>query len=254
MSGITVPETSRIVTVRPGGATDLVLVCEHASAFIPPELSGLGLSDSDRLSHAAWDPGALGVAEAMAGALDAVLVFSEVSRLVCDCNRPPEATDAMPAQSERIVVPGNADLTQADRAARAKRYYDPFRAALAQEVAARTSPVLVTIHSFTPVFHGAPRSVEIGILHDADARLADAMLDSAATHTKLRTERNAPYGPEDRVTHTLREHALGAGHLNVMIEIRNDLIATESQQRDMAAMMSGWLNDALAQVRGNRNA
>jgi predicted N-formylglutamate amidohydrolase len=133
-------------------------------------------------------------------------------------------------------------------------YYEPFRAALAQEVAARTSPVLVTIHSFTPVFHGRPRSVEIGILHDDDARLADAMLDSATRHTTLTTARNAPYGPEDRVTHTLREHALGAGHLNVMIEIRNDLIDTDTRQRDMAAMLSGWLGDALEKLAGGRDA
>ncbi|SNR75730.1 N-formylglutamate amidohydrolase [Puniceibacterium sediminis] len=249
------PDLSPVVTVRPGhGASGLVLVCEHASAMIPPELKALGLSDADRLSHAAWDPGAVAVAKGMAAELGGALVSSEISRLVYDCNRPPEAPDAMPAQSEVIVVPGNAALSDADRAERVRLYYEPFRAALAAEVAAHPAPVLVTIHSFTPVYYGKPRSVEIGVLHDSDARLADAMLAVAGDHTAHRTERNAPYGPEDRVTHTLREHALPGGHLNVMIEIRNDLIATEAQQNTMAAMMSAWLAAALAQIGRGQDA
>ncbi|MGY9046010.1 hypothetical protein P775_25145 [Puniceibacterium antarcticum] len=253
MSGIATSENQSIVTVC-GGSSAVVLVCEHASAFIPEGLKGLGLSEADRLSHAAWDPGAMAVAERMAAELDAVLVASNVSRLVYDCNRPPEAPDAMPAQSEVIVVPGNADLSEADRAERARRYYAPFRAALAQEVATVAAPVIVTIHSFTRVFHGQPRTVEIGVLHDSDTRLADAMLDSAARHTLLNVQRNAPYGPEDRVTHTLREHALPGGHPNVMIEIRNDLIATEAQQQSIAAMLAGWVREALETVQGGRDA
>ncbi|WP_146585230.1 N-formylglutamate amidohydrolase [Puniceibacterium confluentis] len=254
MTGTATPETP-VCTVRPGGsASDIVLVCEHASAFIPAELNALGLSEADQKSHAAWDPGALAVAGAMAASLDCALVASTISRLVYDCNRPPEAQDAMPAQSERVVVPGNADLGAVERAARTQRYYLPFRAAVADQITARTAPVLVTIHSFTPVYHGQPRAVEIGILHDADSRLADAMLESAAQHTQLNTLRNAPYGPGDGVTHTLREHALVQGHRNVMIEIRNDLIATPETQDAMAAMLCGWLTQALARVSGGQDA
>ncbi len=285
MTGTATAQKARIVSVRPGnGGSGVVVVCEHASAFIPEEFAALGLSDADRLSHAAWDPGALAVADALADTLGGALVQSHISRLVYDCNRPPDAPDAMPAQSERVVVPGNAGLDAAARVDRVRRYYEPFRAALAgaiaavpaqeggiaavpaqeggiaavpaQEggIAAVPAPVLVTVHSFTPVFHGAPRSVEIGVLHDSDARLADAMLACAAAHTPLDVRRNAPYGPEDRVTHTLREHALAAGHLNVMLEIRNDLIATPGEQVAMAAMLSGWLGDALTRVQGGQDA
>ncbi len=237
-----------VMVLRVDAASDLVLVCEHASPAVPARLGSLGLSEEDRLSHAAWDPGALAVARALSDRLDAVLVASGVSRLVYDCNRPPEAPDAMPAQSERIAVPGNAGLAAADRADRVRLYYEPFRQALARQVAARAAPVIVTLHSFTPVFHGRRRSVQIGILHDSDARLADAMLDLSREHTALDVARNAPYGPADGVTHTLREHALRGGHLNAMIEIRNDLIAEDAAQRDMAAMLAGWLEQAVARV------
>lgn len=232
------------------GASEIVLVCEHASAHIPEALAGLGLAPADRLSHAVWDPGALAVAEVMAERLSAGLVAGRVSRLVYDCNRPPEAPDAMPARSELIEVPGNRQLSPEDRAERVRTYYEPFRAALAEALAAQEAPVIVTMHSFTPLFHGRPRAVEIGLLHDSDSRLADAMLEIAPQHTELICRRNEPYGPGDGVTHTLRHHALPGGHLNLMIEVRNDLIATPNQQSAMGEMLAGWLAAALAAARG----
>lgn len=227
------------------GSASVVIVCEHASCFIPDRFDHLGLTVDARTSHAAWDPGALAVAKGMSQRLDAPLVASKVSRLVYDCNRPPEAPDAMPARSEVIDVPRNKDLTAAERAERTNLFYEPFRATVAHTLDTKADPVLVTIHSFTPVYHGSPRAVEIGLLHDDDTRLTDAMLASAAAHTKLKVARNAPYGPEDGVTHTLKEHALPYKRPNVMIEIRNDLIATEDAQTDMAQMLSAWLTEAL---------
>ena len=224
-----------------------MLVCEHASNFIPPELHDLGLSPDVRQSHIAWDPGALPVAQAMSDKLDAVLVASQISRLVYDCNRPPHAVDAMPARSEIFDVPGNAGLDQATRDERTRLVYEPFKAVLSSVVASRKSgpSVLVTIHSFTPVYKGVRRDVELGILCDRDARLADEMLRLARAHTSLDVRKNEPYGPVDGVTHTLIEHGLANAVPNVMIEIRNDLIATAEQQSGMAEMLCGLLSDAM---------
>ncbi len=245
------PQEHEIVRViRPDAGSELVLVCEHASPYIPASLDGLGLAEADRLSHAAWDPGAFEVARRMAGILDAVLIVGGVSRLVYDCNRPPTAPDAMPAQSERVRIPGNADLDAAARADRARRYYEPFRRELERAVASRRAPVIVTVHSFTPVYNGVRREVEIGLLHDSDTRLVDAMLATARRDCDLNVVRNAPYGPQDGVTHTLKEHAIRNGHPNVMIEIRNDLVETEAQLGAVAELLSGWVRTALADLRG----
>lgn len=238
-------------TVNAGGSSPIVLVCEHASRAIPAAFHNLGLSPEASTSHAAWDPGALAVAQHMSKALDAVLVAATVSRLVYDCNRPEGALDAMPARSEVIEVPGNKDLSQQDKDARFANYYLPFHAEVAAQITQRKAPLLVTIHSFTPVYHGERRSVEIGVLHDADTRLADAMLSCAAQHTQHNVQRNAPYGPEHGVTHMLKEHGLRHGHPNVMLEIRNDLIRTEAEQRDMAEMIAAWLADAFARMGTN---
>ncbi|NNE87179.1 MAG: N-formylglutamate amidohydrolase [Silicimonas sp.] len=243
------PLDDTIVELRNTQASSpVVFVCEHASAHIPPEFANLGLRDEALKSHVVWDPGAFAVAERMATAFDAVLIAAKTSRLVYDCNRPPHAPDAMPAHSEIVDVPGNTGLSAEQKAGRVERFYEPFRSAVSGVLASIDTPVLVTVHSFTPVYHGRRRDVEIGVLHDKDARLADAFLAAAAdSHSVVR--RNEPYGPGDGVTHTLKEHALPAGHLNVMLEVRSDLIATNASQVATADTLSGWLQTALATTR-----
>jgi predicted N-formylglutamate amidohydrolase len=109
----------------------------------------------------------------------------------------------------------------------------------------RADPVIVTIHSFTPVYKGQTRDVEVEILHDSDSRIADAMLRIAPRQD---VRRNAPYGPKDGMTHTLQEHAVKHGQLNVMIEVCNDLISDNASQTAMAQTLTGWIGRALPTV------
>lgn len=238
-------EAEPVVVENPLGKGRVLLVCEHASHTLPARFGTLGLSEDVRTSHIAWDPGALAVTRLLSESLDATIIYQNYSRLIYDCNRPPESPSAMPVVSEIYDIPGNADLSEAERFARTSALYIPFHDRISELVAARQNPVLVTIHSFTPVYHGKHRAVEIGILHDTDARLADAMLASAAG-SSFKVERNEPYGPEDGVTHTLRLHALPNGLLNVMIEVRNDLIQNEEGQRAAAGFLSELLIKAIA--------
>ena len=230
----------------------IVLVCEHASRVLPKAFGTLGLSGEALQSHIAWDPGALAVSRLMAKRLDATLVFQRFSRLVYDCNRPPESPAAMPEKSEVFDIPGNAGLDGAAREARTQALYLPFRDGLAalikDRMAEGRAPILVTVHSFTPVYFGKPRDVEIGILHDTDARLADAMLSAAGSGGAYDVRRNEPYGPADGVTHTLKEHGLSNGLANVMIEVRNDLIGEEAGQAAVADYLAGLLLESLPAV------
>jgi predicted N-formylglutamate amidohydrolase len=234
------------------GAGAFVLACEHASNEIPAEFENLGLDPALLKEHIAWDPGARTVAAEMARLLDAPLVAPRVSRLVHDCNRPGGSGDAIPARSDVFDIPGNWNLAPGQRQSRARRFYEPFhamlRATILDRVSAGRAPVLVTVHSFTPVYQGVLRDVELGILHDDDNRFADSMLVIAQQKAEMVVRRNQPYGPADGVTHTLRMHALPLGLLNVMIEIRNDLIREQPAQIRMARRLADYLNGALAGV------
>lgn len=237
-----------------GGSAPIIFVCDHASRFIPSALDGLGISADVARSHVAWDIGAFDLALELSARLDAPLVASRISRLVYDCNRPPHAPDAMPARSEVFDVPGNRDLDEADRKARIRAVYEPFRDCLSGALDAQTArlagrPVaLVTVHSFTPIYHGRPRSVELGLLHDADPTLARAMMAEAADLLALNTQLNAPYDASDGVTHTLKEHAIPRELPNVMLEVRNDLIADPAGVARIAWTLSHLLRGGLGRV------
>ncbi len=233
--------------INPDGAAPIILVCEHANNRIPGALGNLGLSVDTIASHITWDLAACDLAREVAVALDAPLVASRFSRLVYDCNRPPDAADAVPQRSETYDIPGNVGVDAATRRARLDEFYTPFHNAVADAIdrkAATAPPVIVTMHTFTPTSFGVPRAVQLGVLHDTDARFADAVLAHAGA-TGLRAERNAPYGPADGVTHTLRTHALTRGLLNVMLEVRNDLVAQPGDRAQVAASLIQLLRDAM---------
>lgn len=233
------------------GPAPALVVCEHASDAMPAEFADLGLSGDVLHSHVAWDPGALALSRHLARALSAPLVAGTVSRLIYDCNRPPEAADAVPARSEVYDIPGNQGLDAAARADRARRVYVPFCNAVELALDTARPKALITVHSFTPVYFGQPRPVEIGILHDADHRLADALLQ-ALEDSPHDIRRNAPYGPEDGVTHTLKARALPRGLLNVMLEVRNDLLADADGIARIGALLAPALRAALAAAQTER--
>jgi predicted N-formylglutamate amidohydrolase len=236
-----------VEVINPAGTACVVLACEHASNLVPVSLQNLGLPSEVRESHVAWDPGAREVAVGLSQKLDAPLVAARISRLVYDCNRPPDSAAAMPAKSEIFDIPGNSGLSDSERALRIQEVYEPFQHRLSgmiDERFVKHPTCLVTIHSFTPVYFAKKREVELGVLHDDDTRLADMMLKLASELTPLRTGRNQPYGPQDGVTHTLKLHGLSRGIPNVMIEIRNDLLKTPEAIKTMTETLARLITQA----------
>lgn len=235
--------------INPHGSSRVLLLCEHASRHIPAAYGDLGLAEEDRKSHAAWDLGAQALGGLLSQALDAPFLAGKISRLVYDCNRPPEASSAMLEKSELIEVPGNHGLTDAQRDARTSIVYEPFCAAVDHMLdTLGPDAVLVTVHFYTPTFFGKPRMVELGLLHDDDTRFADAMLANTGDLASRVIGRNEPYGPKDGVTHSLKLHAAARGILNVMIEVRNDLLRTNEQIEGIAADILLLLRPALENI------
>lgn len=252
--------TAAVEISNPEGSGAALILCEHASNHFPAQFGNLGMQAADRDSHAAWDPGARAIALHLSQMLDAPMVASRVSRLVYDCNRPPDAASAMPEKSELIEIPGNRNLTDEQRQKRVNEVYRPFCAAVRDVIKARQDAglqtVLITVHSFTSIYFGEQRSVEIGILHDDDTSMADAMLANAPFLSHRRVERNQPYGPQDGVTHSLQLHGMANGLANVMLEVRNDLLRSPDDETAMAEELLVLIRPALATLaqQGGKNA
>ncbi|RJT38936.1 N-formylglutamate amidohydrolase [Mesorhizobium waimense] len=239
------PETVRVT--NPGGSSPFVFTCDHASNFLPAEFGTLGLPAEELSRHIAWDPGALPVARRMAEALDATLVETGISRLVIDCNRPLDAPDLVPPVSETTLIPGNAGLSDKQRAERVALSWRPFHDAIAEIVDKRLArgqeTRLVSVHSFTPVYKGKNRPWHIGIIHDEDRRLAAPLIAALQRLSGVTVGVNEPYSPADRVYFTLERHARSRGLACAMIEIRNDEISGEAGQRKWADMLTGIFLD-----------
>lgn len=232
-------EESPFIAVNEQGRSPFVLICEHASNVMPKALGTLGLADAELTRHIAWDIGAERVGRLLSRLMDAPLLLQRYSRLAYDCNRPPESPDSIPEVSELTAIPGNRKLSAEDRLARAREIYRPFHdgvsAVLDRRAAGGQRSLVVSIHSFTPVYKGKPRSVELGILHDRDTTLSSKLIKS---FPNVDARLNEPYGPKDGVLHTLNLHGFARGLQHAMIEIRNDLVATDRGQDEWAQRLS----------------
>lgn len=212
-----------------GGGSPFVLACDHASNRIPQHYGDLGLSATERLSHIAWDPGALAVSMRLSDLLDAPLVFSTISRLIIDPNRVPTSDKAIWTLSETTRIAANEGIDTDERQRRIDTYHRPFHDAVTDVLDKRQArgaeAVFVCIHSFTPTYLGLPRPWQIGVINGQDPRFAEALRDSlAAQLPSVEIGWNKPYSAMSGVTYTMEHHGDERGLPTAMIEIRNNEI------------------------------
>jgi predicted N-formylglutamate amidohydrolase len=234
------------------GTAALVLTCDHASAAVPRALRGLGLSAEAIEQHIGWDIGAAAVTRLLAPMLDAPAFLSGYSRLVVDCNRDPDDATSIPAASDGVTVPGNLDLSAAQRAARIEACFRPYHAAIAARIDALLGagrvPALISIHSFTPVMNGFARPWHVGILWDKDPRVPLPLLRALRGDPTLSVGDNEPYSAREPAGYTVRHHAAGRGLPHVAIELRQDLIAAGEGASAWAARLAAALRPILARA------
>ncbi len=232
------------VTVAGNPAAGLILICDHAENRLPSRYGTLGLGPDALERHIAWDPGASAVTLSLARRLDAPAVLSRFSRLLIDPNRGLDDPTLIMRLSDRAVIPGNRAIDEPERMARIERYYRPYDDAIGRAVdaalAAGAVPAIVSIHSFTPVWRGRGRPWQIGILWDADPRLAQPLIDGLRADGDLVVGDNEPYSG-DLTGDTLYRHATRRGLAHALIEIRQDLIADEGGVEAWAARLAALL-------------
>ena len=231
------------------GAADLLILCDHASSAVPPDID-LGIDPALLRKHIAIDIGAAAVSEALAAQLDAPAILATVSRLVIDLNREPDSAGLIPHVSDGHAVAGNGT---ADRAERIARFHAPYHRTIADTIHARRPDLLVSVHSFTPRLErheGPERPWQIGILYNRDARAARigiGLLEQAG----VVTGDNEPYS--GRILNaTMNRHAEANGIPYLGIEIRNDLISDPAGVAHWAQLLAGIVKDVrnrLAQSR-----
>ena len=233
------------------GETPLIVSMPHTGIDIPPDIESglvspwLARKDADWWVNCLYD---------FAHSLGATVIRTAISRTVIDCNRDPSVASSIPVVSETTEVPGNRDLTASDRAARVAEIFAPYHARIAALLDARQAAgrrtVFVAMHSFTPVFKGESRAMQVGVLYNRDARMARIMLALLRAESDLVVGDNAPYAVSDTSDYGVPVHAERRGLAHVEIEIRQDLIAEEAGQIAWAARLARLLRTADERLRG----
>jgi len=248
-------EVGPVEVVAGDGASPFFLVCDHAGRLIPRALGALGLSEEHLDRHIAWDIGAAAVTRRLAEALGASAILQRYSRLVIDCNRPPDAADSIVRRSERTEVPGNAGVSPPAAEQRAREifwpYHDEIRARLDRRALEGRPTILVAMHSFTPVFLDRPRAWHAGVLYNRDARFGRELLRALGGDGDLVVGDNEPYAAGDLTDYTIVHHGERRGLLHVEVEIRQDLISDAGGQGAWAARLARLLPVALASCEGS---
>jgi predicted N-formylglutamate amidohydrolase len=244
---------ARAATVLDAGNGPVLLICDHASNHVPSDLSDLGLAYEQLNDHIGWDIGASALTQMLANLMSAPAVLANFSRLVIDANRDPAARDLVPAVSDGIVIPGNTNLTSVQRNDRISAFHRPFHDCVANLIETRKSQMpikaIVSIHSFTPQMKSgrlAARPWHVGLLFNRDAVLANAVHAQCSDEPDLVIGLNEPYAPTDGVYYTIDRHNTCGTMLNLLVEVRNDLLATREDIEAWAHRLARWLNSALA--------
>ena len=228
--------------VNAEGTSPFLLTSDHYGRILPRALGDLGISESELSRHIGWDIGIAGVAERMANMLDAHLIAQRYSRLVIDCNRPPGVASSIPVISEATAIPRNEGISESERTARRREIFDPYHqridAVIDSRLRDKRPTMLVSLHSFTPVYAGVARPWHIGALYNRDTVLPKLLLKHLRSEGDLVVGDNEPYAASDLTDYTIPVHGEARGLVNTGIEIRQDLIADQSGQQQWAERLA----------------
>lgn len=236
--------------LRPGAGGRVLLICDHASRVVPTSMNGLGLDDSVLRRHIGWDIGAGEVARRLAGLLDAPAVLGGFSRLVIDNNRSLDDPTSIPEISDGVLIPGNRGITGAGRAARVRQIFEPYHDAIEDMIerlsAGGVPPVILSVHTFTPVMRGVERPWHFGVLWTRDPRVARPLIERLGDGPGVVVGDNEPYSARDGYGFSMERHAAERGYPHALIELRQDLIDTPKGAAFWTERLHRALLDVLA--------
>jgi predicted N-formylglutamate amidohydrolase len=230
------------------GTSPFIFTCDHASNRIPRSLGSLGVAVPALSTHIGWDIGAAAVSRLLAAQLDAPAILQNYSRLVIDCNRSARSRESIATESDSVRITGNEDLDEQSIEARRREIFNPYhselRSILEQRTSSRKTVVLVSVHSFTPVFRGYARPWHIGLMY-RHVQFAQPLLRILRENHDLTIGDNQPYAITDDHDFTLPHHGEARGIPHAGIEIRQDLITDAAGQAAWSAVLYSALSRAL---------
>ena len=221
----------------------LLIVADHASNYIPKKYNNLGLGKRDVFTHKAYDPGVKELAINLSNKLNSQLVLGQYSRLLIDCNRDEDDPTLISAISDRKLILGNKKITKQEKNYRINKMYRPYHEKIKKKILENKINMIISLHSFNPIFKGKKRFLKYGILSNQDRRLSDLILHELKKGKKIVGD-NEPY-KGSLIGDTLHKHALKRGIHHSLIEIRNDLLSNVKKIDQVSNLMYRVINKSI---------
>lgn len=234
---------------RESGFSPFVFLCDHSGRSVPARLNDLDMSQDDLKRHIAWDVGIEGVGRELSSHFDACLIMQPYSRLVIDCNRRPGSETSILAMSDGTRIPGNQHLSADDIAMRVREIFNPYHRKISSHLDGRRDAgrptILVSLHSFTPVYADIPRPWHAGVLYNRNPDVSLAMFQLLDAERDIVVGNNEPYSVTDETDYSIPVHGEQRSLPHLTLEIRQDLIANKAGQTAWAARLARLLPQAV---------
>ena len=221
----------------------LLILADHASNYIPKKYNNLGLAKKDILTHKAYDPGIKDLAINLSNKFNSHLVLGEYSRLLIDCNRDINDPTLISVISDRKLILGNKQITKQEQIFRINKIYRPYHDKINKMILEKKINVIISLHSFNPIFKGRKRFLKYGILSNEDRRLSDLIIKELKRKKNFVGD-NKPYRGS-LIGDTLYKHALKKGIYHSLIEIRNDLLSNVKKIDQVSNLMYRVINNSI---------
>lgn len=222
--------------------TKIILTCEHAGYEIPAFLKDkITISKEKLLSHEGWDAGAFEVCEHLQKQYKAKVFSNHTTRLVIDYNRNLK-NKAIKASTQKLISQTELDRLISD--------YSKYRYKISKEVETALAKgqrlLVISVHSFTPIFKGKTRSTEIGILYrnqiEKEVLLAQN-IKSNLSNTNFKIHFNRPYrGNTDCFLNDLLDQYVDNERVNgLFLEFNQKLLKKESSKKRLFEQITNIL-------------
>ena len=221
----------------------LLIIADHASNYIPKKYNNLGLANKDIFSHKAYDLGVNELAINLSNKLNSQLVLGQYSRLLIDCNRDEDDPTLISAISDRKLILGNKKITKQEKNYRINKMYKPYHEKIKKKILENKINMIISLHSFNPIFKGKKRFLKYGILSNQDRRLSDLMINELRKREHVVGD-NEPY-KGSLIGDTLYKHALKRGLHHSLIEIRNDLLSNVKKIDQVSNLLYRVINKSI---------
>ena len=224
----------------------ILIIADHASNYIPKENNKLGLTNAFLNEHIAFDVGIKELSLDLSNRFKCKVIQGKYSRLLIDLNRDLDDPTVIPEIVDRKIIPGNIGLSKSEIRFRVKEIYDKYHREIDQTIKKEKVNIILSIHSFNPIFKNKKRLLEFGILSNEDKNLSSIIIDQLRLQ-KLNVGDNKPY-KGNLIGDSMYKHGLRNNLSHALIEVRNDLLSNPSKIKRVSRLLHKTITKSLTKL------